>query len=107
MTRRLWAKPARMAKVVSRSKRYAGSISGTCSLARLNAGTFILVWMQKTDPASIWMSGTRLVSRVSVWVLMGSVRNPPRYRRGREATPGSGEEAGGAQHAIGFDDLFQ
>src|SRR5215469_155050 len=57
ITRRLNAKPARIASVVSRSKRYASSRSGTCSLAWLNAGTWRSLLIPKVWRTETVMSG--------------------------------------------------
>src|SRR5688572_2134369 len=61
--------------------------------------------MPNSSPASTLVSGARAVSKVSVWVLI--VPDPASRREGANAARISGEETGGAQHAIGLDDLFQ
>src|ERR1700760_2863364 len=63
MTRRLYAKPAAIARVVSLSNRYDVSISGTCSVRTENAGTSMSISMPNASRAETVLSGI-LISEV-------------------------------------------
>src|SRR6185436_17606355 len=114
MTRRLCAKPARIASVVSRSNTYDVSRSGTYSLGCENAGTVIATSRPNVLRTSSVRSGAAAGSR-PLCMLMSNDFHSGVFGGSRGSAAGGGrhshepslDQLGGSEMSVGLDDLLQ
>src|SRR5258708_15740053 len=111
-TRRLWANPARIASVVSRSNTYAVSRSGTYSFGLEKAGTLMATSRPNVLRTSTIMSGAAAASRPFIGMLHSIILAAQTLGWAERCVPWVGRafllrETCRPEMTVGLDDLPQ